>query len=411
MNDNKIPFMEEIPNNWEVLKNKYLYKETSVKVGTKFNEYELLSLTTKGVKVKDINDNSGKLPESFEGYQTVKKNDLILCLFDLDCSAVFSGLSEYDGMITSAYNVLENNHTINSLYSKYWFEYMFDNRKYKFYSKSLRYTINNSMFKEIYSLVPPIEIQEKIVGILDNKINKVNDLINIQKQSISEVELHRKNMISDVIINFSKTDNNSNGNNFIKLKYCLTSNMQYGANESGSEYTNDSVRYIRITDITTDNKLKNNESNLFLLNEKANDFILENNDVLFARSGGTVGKTFIYRSDYGPSAFAGYLIRAKCNPNILNPNYLFYYSLSNMYQSWKNQIFIQATIQNIGAQKYENMVLNICDIKTQDIIINYLDDKCSKIDELIKIKKQKIEELNSYKKSLIYEYVTGKKEV
>ena len=74
-------------------------------------------------------------------------------------------------------------------------------------------------------------------------------------------------------------------------------------------------------------------------------------------------------------------------------------------------IFIQATIQNIGANKYSNMEMVVMPISEQKIIVEYLNDKCSKVDELISIKQQKIEKLNQYKKSLIYEYVTGKKEV
>ena len=74
-------------------------------------------------------------------------------------------------------------------------------------------------------------------------------------------------------------------------------------------------------------------------------------------------------------------------------------------------IFIQSTIQNIGASKYENMQVVVPNIETQQQIADYLDDKCGKIDQLIAIKQQKIDKLQQYKKSLIYEYVTGKKEV
>ena len=74
-------------------------------------------------------------------------------------------------------------------------------------------------------------------------------------------------------------------------------------------------------------------------------------------------------------------------------------------------IFIQATIQNIGANKYSNMEIPIPSIESQTAIVEYLADTCSKIDRLIAIKQSKIEKLEQYKRSLIYEYVTGKKEV
>ena len=90
---------------------------------------------------------------------------------------------------------------------------------------------------------------------------------------------------------------------------------------------------------------------------------------------------------------------------------VFYYTLSNVYQNWKNSIFIQSTIQNIGADKYSVMPIIIPPLSEQQSIADYLDRKCSEIDELISIKQQKIEKLKDYKKSLIFECVTGKRKV
>lgn len=83
-----------------------------MKVGEKWKDYQLLSLTTGGVKEKDINASGGKVPDSYDKYQTVEPGDMIFCLFDLDVSAVFSGLSHHYGMITSAYEVVRPNYKI-----------------------------------------------------------------------------------------------------------------------------------------------------------------------------------------------------------------------------------------------------------------------------------------------------------
>lgn len=90
---------------------------------------------------------------------------------------------------------------------------------------------------------------------------------------------------------------------------------------------------------------------------------------------------------------------------------MFYYTLSNVYQNWKNSIFIQSTIQNIGADKYSVMPIIVPPLSEQQAIADYLDQRCSEIDELISIKQQKIEKLKEYKKSLIFECVTGKRKV
>ena len=137
---------------------------------------------------------------------------------------------------------------------------------------------------------------------------------------------------------------------------------------------------------------------------------MNDNDVLFARSGATVGKAFIYKTEYGRAAFAGYLIRATVNKRI-EPEFLFLYTQSSIYEEWKKQIFVQATIQNIGADRYRELPVVIPPIEEQQEIIRYLHGELKEIDSLIERKELLFTELESYKKSLIFEYVTGKKEV
>lgn len=91
MKNSGIEWIGEIPDNWEIIPNKYLFENHSVKVGATWDKYKLLSLTTMGVKEKDSSVAGGKVPDSYENYQTVVPGDMIFCLFDLDCSAVFQG--------------------------------------------------------------------------------------------------------------------------------------------------------------------------------------------------------------------------------------------------------------------------------------------------------------------------------
>ena len=149
---------------------------------------------------------------------------------------------------------------------------------------------------------------------------------------------------------------------------------------------------------------------LSLNEETAQNYLLDKGDILFARSGGTVGKAFIFKSEYGKSAFAGYLIRARMKKSIV-PKYIYYYTQSSIYEEWKKQTFIQSTIQNIGADRYNQLPIITQSFMEQQEIAEYLDKKCAEIDSLITKKEQFLTELDTYKKSLIYEYVTGKKEV
>ena len=132
---------------------------------------------------------------------------------------------------------------------------------------------------------------------------------------------------------------------------------------------------------------------------------------MFARSGATVGKTFLYLPKYGLCAFAGYLISAIPNKNKMLAKWLYYYSQSNSYWCCVKTIFTEATIQNIGADKYRNLKIVLPPLSEQKEIADYLDKKIGNIDDIITEKTGLIEDLKAYKKSLIYEVVTGKKRI
>lgn len=193
----------------------------------------------------------------------------------------------------------------------------------------------------------------------------------------------------------------------LRLKNLLVTSMQYGATEAGCDFSSSLPRYIRITDIDEMGRLKNNDRKS-LASELAAPFLLEDCDLLFARSGATVGKSFLYRSEYGEAAFAGYLIRARPDQKKMIPRLLELWTQSGCYESWKNAIFNQATIQNIGADKYSVMPLPVPPLPEQQAIADYLDAKTAEIDSLIADKQRQVELLREYRKSLISEAVTGK---
>ena len=139
----EIPWVSQVPSHWALIRNGNILILKHNVVGDRHTQFDLLSLTTGGIRIKNADDTRGKVPASFESYQEVLPGDMVFCLFDLDCSAVFSGKSEYHGMITSAYDVaMPNLKLVSSSYLDYWFCTVFSGRYYKIYSKSVRYTIN-----------------------------------------------------------------------------------------------------------------------------------------------------------------------------------------------------------------------------------------------------------------------------
>lgn len=273
--------------------------------------------------------------------------------------------------------------------------------------------------EQLYISYPSLTEQQQIVHFLDRKCTAIDTAIEKTKKSIEKLEEYKKAVITKAVTkgidpNAKMKDSGvewigeiPEAWDVIKLKYLLKDSMKYGATETGIEYSEELPRYIRITDITPDNKLKDS-GKLSLTEQQAEKYLLKEDTILFARSGATVGKTFLYKTEYGRAAFAGYMISAIPNNDKLLATWLYYYTLSFSYADWVNRSFLQATIQNIGADKYSNLLISLPCINKQSEIVKYLDDKCAMFDAAIKKKKKAIEKWEEYKKSLIYYAVTGK---
>ena len=194
------------------------------------------------------------------------------------------------------------------------------------------------------------------------------------------------------------------------LHWLLSEPLKYGANEPAEDDDPTQPRYIRITDFGDDGRLRD-ETFKSLPIEKAQDYFLKEGDILFARSGATVGKTFQFKNFEGQACFAGYLIKASADREKLLSDFLYYFTKSNAYENWKNAIFNQATIQNIGADKYRNLPIPLASISEQREIIAYVNRKTTQIDTAISGIQQEIALLQEYRQALIFEAVTGKIDV
>ena len=193
-----------------------------------------------------------------------------------------------------------------------------------------------------------------------------------------------------------------------KLKFIIKNKLQYGANESGDDYQENLPRYIRITDFSNSGKLSE-KNKLSLSWEKANKYLLKDGDILFARSGATVGKTYqfkTYMSSEKFYAFAGYLIKAQANEIIVSSDYLYTYTNSNLFEKWKENIFNKSTIENIGADKYSELFVVLPLREEQTIIMKFLNEKTAQIDEVISQKQKLIELLKERKQIVINDAVT-----
>lgn len=424
--DSGIAWIGNIPEHWEVkrLKNVSDFNPPNDQSISNFSEVGYLPME----RLK----NGYMLPSVINVYNLTqgltffKENDIVMAkvtpCFENGNIAIAKNLINNCGFGSSELFIFR----VRSINRKYFF-YLLQEEKIKEVCKSTMIgtgglkRISPTFMRNLLLPIPPILEQQSIATYLDQKCGEIDELITLQEEMITKLQSYKQSVITEAVT--KGLDKNvplkDSGIEWIGeipehwictvFKKFLSEPMQYGANEPAEECNYNDPRYIRITDIKDDGTLRDDTFKSLPL-EKAKEYMLTKGDLLFARSGATVGKTFLYKEDYA-ACFAGYLIKARCNKNELLPNFVFYYTLSNVYQNWKNSIFIQSTIQNIGADKYSVMPIIIPPLSEQQSIADYLDRKCSEIDELISIKQQKIEKLKDYKKSLIFECVTGKRKV
>lgn len=191
-----------------------------------------------------------------------------------------------------------------------------------------------------------------------------------------------------------------------RLKEVILGSLTYGANEIATDSNLEHPRFIRITDFSENEELRD-ETFKSLPPDIAQKYLLKEGDILLARSGATVGKTFHFKNYKGLACYAGYLIKARPNKKIVTSNFLSYYTKSSLYNNWKSQVIIKSTIENISAEKYGFFLfIPLPPLAEQKAIADYLDTKTAQIDRKIDLLFQKAKLYINLKQSLINETVT-----
>ena len=423
MKQSGIDWVGEIPDDWKISKAKTILRNKSIK---NHPDAEVLSLYRDlGIVPKNSrDDNHNVTSDDTASYKFVQKGELVLNKMKTWQGSL--AVSDYEGIVSPAYYVCEfTNQEIDKKYIHYLLRNKMYAQEFERLSTGLRvgqWDLNIDDFLNTPIVYPPKKAtQQRIAEYLDSKCAQIDSIIEESKKSIEEYKAWKQSVIFEAVtgknLNCKKKDSGiewigeiPENYKLIRLKFLLKEKLQYGANSSGIEFSSDLPRYIRITDIK-DSKTLYDENKLSLSEEDAKDYILDDNDILFARSGATSGKCFIYKKEIGKATFAGYLIRAKIDETKLLPNFLVLYTMTKAYEEWKNQVCIQATIQNISAEKYVNLIVPLPPLSEQESIAKMLDSKCAQIDSLITEKESLIADLTEYKKSLIFEVVTGKRSI
>ena len=423
--DSGVEWLGEIPDSWKIVPNKVImHKEKNI--CDKYNNENILSLTTNGVIVKDIKNPSGKMPATFDGYQIVKKGNLLMCLFDIDVTPRCIGLIKNDGLTSPAYS---NFVLYKGYYNKYYYYYylMMDNTKELLHlSKNLRHSLTEEQLGYIPTLVPPYDTQVHISEFLDNSILMIDALITNQEEQIKKLKDYKQSFITEILtkgINKQKMKYSGiewigdipESSEIIRLRFLI---KDYKAGPFGSalitEKLNTDGRILVYSPEHVTSQNFNSPKNLFLPEERREEmsqFFVKKDDIIFPIVG-SLGKALLIKQDMPEGIINQRLAKFSVDNKIIDIDYFLYlFHKSDFFKEYYNLNSRGSFIFNLTKSIINDMPLIIPDKHTQKLIVELLDNKCEQIDKLIKIKQEKIVKLQEYKKSLIYEYVTGKKEV
>ena len=409
-------WLGDIPMHWKTLSNKYIFKLKKNQVGKKSGDFVLLSLTLNGVIKRDMENPQGKFPAEFNTYQEVKKGDFIFCLFDVEETPRCVGLSDFDGMITGAYTVMEPNDNFDRNFLYYFYLNLDADKRLKPLYTGLRNTISKENFFSFKSFVPPKQEQTAIASFLDRKTALIDQAIDIKQKQIELLKERRQILIHKAVTrglnpNVKMKDSGVEWIGEIPedwkisaLSYLAKIDTGATPDRSRPNYWNGNIPWVKTGEVRYD------------VISETEEYITENG--LKNSATRLAPKGTILMAMYGQGVTRGRvaILGVAATYNQACCAVLFNKRLSNIYGYY---FFIAAyphvrdagnetSQMNLSAGYISKLKIPIPPIKEQEEIIKSIEFNSTKIDTAISLKEQEIEKLKEYKATLINSAVTGK---
>ncbi|MCD8764837.1 restriction endonuclease subunit S [Staphylococcus hominis] len=416
MKNSGIEWIGEIPYSWQIksVKNEFTRKQSQ----SSNLENNILTLARSGVKVRDISTGEGQIASDYSNYNYVTPGDLLLNPMDL-VSGDNCNISNFYGVISPAYfNLGVKNHA-NPYFFNYYFKIQYWIGSFFAHGKGVsfenRWTLNYETLRNFPILFPPLNEQQKIVKILDDNLSYINSLTEQTYQSINELKKYKQLLITEAVTKgFDSTvEMKDSGIEWIGMipKHWTIKKVKYFLSESSvKNYPNEMVLslYRDYGVIPKDSRTDNHN---VTSSDTSSYKLIEKNDVV-------INKMKAWQGSLGVSSFKGIISPAyyvyKIIDSDIYSNFLHYALRNNLYLDEYRRISsgIRIGQWDLEKKEFEKLLYPFPNSTSeQQQIVQYLDNKTSAIDNIIADKTKIIEELENYKKSLIYEYVTGKKEV
>lgn len=431
--DSGIAWIGEIPEHWCLALVKSIFNRRTKKNNPILTEERLSLSIEKGVTLySEKTTNLDRFKEDFTQYQIAYPNDIVLNSMNMIVGAI--GISHYLGCVSPVYYVITpkdkninvkyygyllNNFRIRNLYHALGEGiYAIDRGEGRI--NTCRLKVSYDKFGSIIIPIPSINEQQSIAAYLDQKCGEIDELITLQEEMITKLQGYKQSVITEAVTkgldkNVPLKDSGIEWIGEIPEHWGVKRLKYFGNNYNGLTYSpndicssQEGIIVLRSSNIK-DNKLCFDD-NVYVNKEIPTKLLVNKGDILICSRNGSaslIGKAALIETDI-KATFGAFMMIFRGN-NICH-KYLYYIVTSCISQyKW---LFTTATINQLTSSMLgEIFAPFICNKLEQQSIADYLDQRCSEIDELISIKQQKIEKLKEYKKSLIFECVTGKRKV
>lgn len=409
MIDSGIDWINNIPATWEIKRIKAVLadrNEINNPVKTDF----ILSLTNdRGViPYADKGEIGNKSKDDLSGYKLAYPNDIVLNSMNVFIGSV--ALSSYYGCVSPVYYMLYTRYKKDCIkYYNYLFQTQELQKKLHGYGNGImdiRMRIQMSKLNTVMIPIPPSEEQHKIADYLDEKCSKIDAIIKKQQTVIEKLKAYKLSKINELIVDVEGQS--------IHLGYIA--NMKNGLNFNVAP-NGKPLKFLGVGDFKDYFVLDREDmfSDILIDEEIDEDYMLKDGDIVFVRSNGSkelVGRAVMVENIDFPLSYSGFCIRFRnIRTDILNDRYLLYFFRSPYFREQLKKYSQGSNINNINQVLLSQISITVPSIEIQKIAIDNVERLSYNLDKTILGKQALIDKLIAYKKSLIYEVVTGKKEI
>ena len=404
---NSIEWIGKVPNGWNLNRIQNCIQEVKIK-NNPIQTTQVLSLVKdKGVLLYENKGNQGnKAKEDVSEYKLAYPNTMIVNSMNILIGAV--GISDYFGCVSPVYYVFKEKDNSDIRFINYIFntrEFQKELRKYANGILEIRLRVSAAdIFKRLIALPSKAE-QHRIADFLDMKCNEIDGLIEDIEEQICILEDYKRAVITETMF--------SEECDCTKLKY--VGSFQNGMNFT-SKVSDNEIPFLGVGDFQNNMVLSGREAFSSIMYDGVIPYsaLLKNDDIVFVRSNGSkslVGRSVLVRDIDFDLTYSGFCIRFRKQRVDFDSKFILYAMWSNKFREVIDSYARGTNITNVSQDMLKNVLLPEISLHKQIEIVKKLDVVCAEIDNSLLEKNTQRDILCEYKKSLIYEYVTGKKEV